>query len=49
MHVCMSVSAEKSFGCRHITDAEINVYKNRNACNGFPLEIVRKAPRKIWS
>ena len=45
----MFVSAGKSCGCQLITDAEINVYKNRNACNGFSLEIVWKAPRKIWS
>ena len=45
----MYVSAGKSCGCQHITDAEINVYKNRNACNGFSLEIVWKALRKIWS
>ena len=45
----MHVSAGKSCGCQHITDAEINVYKKRNACDGFSLEIVWKAPRKIWS
>ena len=49
MFVCMYVSAGKSCECQHITDAEINVYKNRNACNGFSLEIVWKAPRKICS
>ena len=40
MFVCMYVSAGKSRGCQDVTDAEINLYKNRNACNGFSLEIV---------
>ena len=49
MFVCIYVSAGKSCGCQLITDAEINVYQNRNACNGSSLENVWKAPRKIWS